>query len=169
MKSLHRHLIAAALLGALGLGAVAQTQTPPAGEHRGHMMQGGRHDPAKMEEFRARMQERMAKRLGELKQKLQITSAQEGAWTAWTTAMAPSKMQRPDRAEFAKLTTPERIDRMRAIRAERMAAMDKRMDATKNFYAVLSAEQKKTFDAEGMRFMRGGKRGGMGGHGRHGA
>jgi protein CpxP len=170
MKSLHRHLIAAALLGAVGLGAIAQTQTPPAGDHRGHMMQGerGRHDPARMEEFRARMQERMAKRLGELKQKLQVTSAQEGAWTAWTTAMAPTKMQRPDRAEFARLTTPERIDRMRAHRAQRNADMDKRMDATKAFYATLSAEQKKTFDTEGMRFMRGGKRG-MGGHGRHGA
>lgn len=160
---LHRQLIAAALLGAVGLGAVAQTQTPPAGEHRGHMMQGGRHDPARMEEFRARMQERMAKRLGELKQKLQITSAQEGAWTAWTTAVTPTRMQRPDRAEFASLTTPERIDRMRAHRAQRNADMDKRMDATKTFYAALSAEQKKTFDAEGLRFMRGGK----GGHGRH--
>lgn len=171
MRSLHRHLIAAALLGALGLGAIAQTQTPPPGEHRGHMMQGerGRHDPARMEQFRARMQERMAKRLGELKQKLQITSAQEGAWTAWTTAMTPTKTQRPDRAQFASLTTPERIDRMRAHRAQRNADMDKRMDATKAFYATLSAEQKKTFDAEGMRFMRGGKRGGMGGHGRHGA
>ena len=170
MKSLHRHLIAAALLGALGLGAVAQTQTPPAGEHRGHMMQGerGRHDPARMEQFRARMQERMAKRLGELKQKLQITSAQEGAWAAWTTAMAPVKFDRPNRAEFASLTTPERIDRMRAHRAQRNAEMDKRMDATKAFYAALSAEQKKTFDAEGMRFLRGGKRG-MHGHGRQGA
>ena len=167
MKSLHRHLIAAALLGALGLGAVAQAQTPPAGDHRGHTTQGGRHDPAKVEEFRARMQERMARRLGELKQKLQITAAQEGAWTAWTGAMAPARMQRPDRAEFARLTTPERIDRMRAHRAQRNADMDKRMDATKAFYAALSAEQKTTFDAEGMRFMRGGKRGGMGGHGRH--
>lgn len=169
MKSLHRHLLAAALLGALGIGAIAQTQTPPAapGGH-GHMMQGeaGRPDPAKMEQFRARMQERMTQRLGELKQKLQITSAQEGAWTAWTGAMQPTRMQRPERGEFAKLTTPERIDRMRAMRAQRNAEMDKRMDATKTFYATLSAEQKKTFDTEGMRFMRGGKRG-FGGHGRH--
>jgi hypothetical protein len=57
---------------------------------------------------------------------------------------------------------------MRAHRAQRNAEMDKRMDATKTFYAGLSAEQKKTFDAESMRFLRGGKRG-MHGHGRHGA
>jgi hypothetical protein len=40
------------------------------------------------------------------------------------------------------------------------------MDATKTFYATLSAEQKKVFDEQGMRFMRGGKRG-HGGHHRH--
>ena len=56
------------------------------------------------------------------------------------------------RAEFDKLTTPERIDKMKAMRTERMAEMnaqmDKRGDATKAFYAALSSEQQKTFDAE---------------------
>ena len=61
----------------------------------------------------------------------------------------------PDRAEMDKLTTPERIDKMRALRTEHMtamnAAMDKREEATKTFYAALNAEQKKVFDAEHMR------------------
>ena len=56
------------------------------------------------------------------------------------------------RAEMAKLTTPERIDKMRELRTQRTtemhAAMDKRSDATKAFYATLNPEQKKTFDAE---------------------
>lgn len=165
MKHLHRHLLAAALLAAAGFGAVAQTppQTPPAagpGQHvRGDHQ---RMDPARASEFRARLEQRRAQRLGELKQKLQVTGAQENAWNAWTTAMKPTPRQRPDRAELERLSTPERIDRLRAVRAQRNAEMDRRMDATKNFYAVLSAEQKKTFDAEGKRFM-GGKRG----HGRH--
>ena len=73
--------------------------------------------------------------------------------------MKPTPHQRPERGEFAKLTTPERIDRMRALRAQRNAEMDKRMDATKGFYAVLTAEQKKTFDAESLRFLGGGKGG----------
>ena len=165
MKSIRRHLLTAGLLAAVGVGAIAQTQTPPAPanapQHRMH--EGGRPDPAKMEQFRARMQERMAKRLGELKQKLQLTSAQEGAWSTWTGALKPTQLQRPDRARMAALSTPERIDAMRALRAQRNAEMDKRLDATKAFYAVLSAEQKKVFDAESMRFLRGGKRG----HGRH--
>ena len=171
MKSLHRHLLTAGLLAAVGMGAIAQTQTPPAAPAAPggapHTMQGdhGRHDPAHMEQHRARMQERMAKRLGELKQKLQLTSALDGAWTTWTSAMKPVQHQRPDRAEFQRLSTPERIDRMRTLRAQRNADMDKRMDATKTFYAALTPEQKKVFDAEGLRFMRGGK-GGME-HGRH--
>ena len=157
MKSLQRHLIAAGLVAALGIGAIAQAQpqTPPAGP-------GGRHDPAQMEQFRARMQERMAARMAELKQKLQISAGQEAAWTTWTAAMKPTPHQRGERGEFDKLTTPERIDRMRALRAQRNAELDKRMDATKGFYAVLTPEQKKTFDAESLRFLRGGKGGGMG-------
>lgn len=155
MKTLQRHLIAAGLVAALGLGAVASAQTPPAGP-------AGRPDPAQREQFRARMQERMAQRLAELKQKLQITAGQEAAWTTWTAAMKPAPHQRPDRAELEKLSTPERIDRMRALRAERNADMDRRMDATKSFYAQLSADQKKVFDAESLRFLRGGRGGGMG-------
>jgi hypothetical protein len=60
--------------------------------------------------------------------------------------------KRPDHAEMDKLSTPERIDKMRALRSQHMtdmqANMDKRDEATKTFYATLSAEQKKVFDAE---------------------
>jgi hypothetical protein len=158
MRNAHKQLIAAGLL-ALGFAATAQTPPPAApaasqaqGEHRAGEHHGRRFDPA-------RMQERMARRQAALKQKLQITPAQEGAWTAFTTAMKPpANMQRPQRGEFAKLTTPERIDKMRAMRTARMAEMDKRADATKTFYAALSPEQKKVFDAETAR----------GRHGHHG-
>jgi hypothetical protein len=162
MKRAYQHAIAAALLSGLGLVAVAQTPPaapaggPGAGAPQGmHGMREGRghRDPAKM-------QERMAKRQAELKQKLAITPQQEPAWNTWTAAMKPpANLQRPNREEIAKLSTPERIDRMRALRTARMAEMDKRADATKAFYAALNADQKKVFDAETARFGRG--------HGRH--
>jgi len=61
-----------------------------------------------------------------------------------------------DRAEFAKLTTPQRLDRMQARQAERNAMFTQRADATRSFYAALTPEQQKTFDAESMaRFGRG--------------
>jgi protein CpxP len=144
MKFAPKHLTALALI-ALGLTAGAQTVPPTAGTapattttaREGH----GRMDPAKM-------QEHVAKRLDALKQKLQLNSAQEASWTAYVAALKPSAVQRPDHAEFAKLSTPERIDRMRELRVTRMAEMDKRGDATKTFYATLSADQKKVFDDE---------------------
>lgn len=166
MKSLNRYLIAAGLVTTLGIGALAQAQPQQPGTGGPQMMQGqrGQPDGARAERFRARQQERMAKRLGVLKAQLKIAPAQEGAWTAWTTALQPAaRPPRPDRAEMARLTTPERIDRMKARRAARQADMDRRLDATKTFYAALSAEQKAAFDAVGLRFMGAkGKRGGRG-------
>jgi protein CpxP len=161
MKSGITSLVLAGLLASAGFAAVAQAvpqdapARPPAPgassarQHHGHMdMHGKQMDPAKRDAM-------VAKRQAELKAKLKITAEQEGAWTSFTTAMKPpARMdhQRPDRAELDKLTTPERIDRMRALRtqhmAERSAAMDKRADATKAFYAALNADQKKVFDAE---------------------
>lgn len=110
----------------------------------------GRHDPAKM-------QAHIAKRQAELKAKLNITPAQDAAWNAFTSAMQPpaqmgGRMAPEQRAEVDKLTTPERIDKMHEMRtshmAEMNAAMDKRGNATKVFYAALAPEQQKTFDAE---------------------
>jgi len=153
-----RHIVAASLLASLGLAAVAQTPVAPAPgapvarEGRPH------HDPAKM-------QERIAKRQAELKQKLQITPAQESAWTSFTAAMQPgARPQRPDRDAIAKMSTPDRIDHMRALRNTRIAEMDRRGDATKTFYAALTPDQKKVFDSEtAKRFQ-----GRHGGHGHRG-
>jgi periplasmic protein CpxP/Spy len=144
MKHSHKHLIAAGLLAGLAFATGAQTQpSPSVGPTPAAMRQHhGRFDPA-------RMQEHIAKRQAQLKEKLQITPAQEAAWSAYTTAMQPpANAKPPEHGEFDKLTTPERIDRMRAMRAARAAEMDKRAEATKVFYAALSPEQKKVFDAE---------------------
>lgn len=181
MKSGITSLILTGLLASAGFATFAQTTSPEAArspamvasgakQHYGAMGSGmrGKMDPAKREAD-------AAKRMAELKAKLQITAAQEGAWTAFTTAMKPpARMdrQRPDRAELAKLTTPERIDKMRALRtqhmAERTAGMDKREEATKAFYAALNADQKKLFDAEHARIghHHGGHRGGHHGGGK---
>jgi hypothetical protein len=161
MKHAHKNLMIAALLAGFGLTAGAQAPAAPQGPARPAMAREaqGPADPAKMQERMARMQERMARRFAEFKQKLQLSPAQEGAWTSYITALKPSgNWKRPDRAEFAGLTTPERIDRMRQRRNERMAEIDKRGEATKVFYAALSPQQKKVFDDETARR----------GHGRHG-
>ena len=163
MKNLHKTLLATALVAVLGASAIAQTPPPPQAGGRGpsEMMAHRGMDPAKMHEMR---QLRTERRLAELKLKLAITPARESAWNAWATDMKPGAPRpRPDRAEFERMTTPERIDRMRAMRATRIAEMDRKADATKVFYTTLNTDQKKVFDGVSMQLL-GGKRGGRGGH-----
>jgi hypothetical protein len=76
----------------------------------------------------------------------------------------PATMEQRHRMheEFAHLSTPERLDRMRALRTQRNAEMDRRADATKAFYAQLTPPQQKAFDEVALKFMRG--RHGHGGH-----
>jgi Spy/CpxP family protein refolding chaperone len=143
MKKMIKSLVLAGVMAAAAGTAFAQMGEGMMG-HEGMPHR----DPARMEQMHA-------KHLSDLKAQLKITATQEPAWTAFTDAMKPPVGMmgtRPDRAEMDKLTTPERIDKMRALHKERMAAMeavmDKRDSAVKTFYAVLSAEQKKVFDAE---------------------
>jgi hypothetical protein len=170
MKLTFKSLALAGLLASAGFTASAQPMGQGAAgmpmmgasspmQPGGKMGMRASRDPAKMEAM-------VAKRHADLKAKLKLTADQEGAWTMFTGAMKPPALmdaKRPDRAEMDKLSTPERIDRMRALRTEHMAAMnaamDKREDATKAFYAALNADQKKVFDTEHAR---------MGGrHGEH--
>ncbi|MGJ7573700.1 Spy/CpxP family protein refolding chaperone [Variovorax sp. RB2P76] len=177
MISLRQRIVWASLLGSAALassGAFAQAPVAPsaaapaaavaqADNAAAPKAQHKRMDPAKRME---RMQEHRAKRLAELKEKLKLNAGQEGAWSTFTAASQPPAGARPprmDRAEFAKLTTPQRLERMQARQAERSAMFAKRAEATKTFYAGLTPEQQKTFDAETVHF------GGHGGHrGHHG-
>lgn len=100
-------------------------------------------------------QQKRAERARQLHEKLQLSAAQEPAWEALQKAMQPQRHARLDRAEMQKLTTPERIDRMRALREQRSAAAEQRGQAIKSFYAQLTPEQQKVFDAQAMQVPRG--------------
>lgn len=98
---------------------------------------------------------RMKHHMQKLKSELKLTAEQEPAWTALTGAMAPTaRPPRPDRAELEKLSMPERLDKMKQMMTQhheaRVAEMDKHAAAVKTFYAVLTPDQKKTFDAKAM-------------------
>jgi hypothetical protein len=108
-------------------------------------------DPARQERMTKRMEERWNDRMSDLKADLKITAAQEPAWNAYKTAMQPPVPEKRDdmkREDWAKLTTPERLDKERALRQQFAADADKRDDAIRAFYKQLSAEQKKTFDGK---------------------
>lgn len=131
-----RSLVAAALLAAMaGVSATAIAQNmPPQGTPQ----------PPRMEQ----MHQRHAEHQTQLKAALKLTASQEAAWNAFAKATEPNPNLHPplSREDWAKLTTPQRMEKMQALRAERDARMAKRMDAVKTFYAVLTPEQQKAFD-----------------------
>ena len=155
MKTVFKSLIVAGMLATAGFAAFSQGPGP-IGDHPAMMGEGGmmkQDGKGKMDS--SKMQAMVSKHLDNLRGKLKISASQEAAWATFTEAMKPPAnmmAQRPDRAEMDKLSTPERIDKMKTLRAQHhadmTAAMDKRDEAIKTFYAQLNAEQKKTFDAE---------------------
>ncbi len=164
-----RHHSLLVLLGTASLLAQAQaaSNTPLPTAQAGHGMHQGPH-----EGMHERMQARQAKHLQELKAKLQLAPTQEAAWAGFTGVLQtrPSHTPPPGaRQDMAQLNTPERLERMKAMRTEhqatRNAFMDRRDQATRAMYAALTSEQQKVFDAETARMMQ--ARGH--GHGTHGA
>jgi Spy/CpxP family protein refolding chaperone len=157
MKTNLKISLVAGLLMAAGLaysqGPMGGAQCDMTGPHGAMQGQGmshrgmGKMDPAKLQAM-------MDKRHAALKTQLKITPAQEAAWTDFLAShKAPAGMmgQSAVMPDMAKLTTPERLDKMKELRAQHMAAMtaamDQRTEATKAFYAVLTPEQQKMFDA----------------------
>ncbi len=164
-------LLSAGLLAALAFGASAQTApapdaagaqrpTPAAQAQPQQQQSAQRHDPAQRME---RMRQHRAQRLAALKQKLGLSAAQEASWNTFTNALQPPAAPRMDRAaaraEFERMTTPQRLERMQARQSERAERFARRAEATRAFYATLTPEQQKTFDAQTLP---------AGGHGEHG-
>lgn len=158
--------VATALLASMSLPSFAQT-TAPATDAAATTQTAPAHHKAHHGDKRGDRMEHMKQRIEKLKTNLKLTPAQETAWTTYAASMKPTERPaRMDREAFAKLTTPQRIDKMREMREHRHAEMDRRADATKAFYAQLNADQQKTFDAETLRMHHGfGHHGPRGHHG----
>ena len=157
MQLLTKPILLAALLSSASLYVAAQ----PAAPQHGPQGQHARMDPAKMQEM-------MAKRQADLKAKLKLAPAQESAWSQYLAAMQPpadmARRMDPEQRkkmheEMEKLTTPERIERMNAMKAQRDTEMARRSEAVKTFYAALNPEQQKVYDANAMRGGHGGRHG----------
>ena len=163
MKSIRTTLIATALMAGLTGLALAQNTTAPADNARAGRME-------KMREHKSEHKgECHTQHLAELKTKLNLQAAQEPAWNSFTQSMQhPARMARPERASLEKMTMPERLDMMQAMKAQRDAHMQQRTEATKAFYVTLSADQKQVFDQETSRMMKGAGMHAMKHHGGHG-
>jgi len=154
--------LAALSMGAAAFGAHAQTQAPtqPAEGRYGHAA-----SQEQRAEFKAKRAEFAARRVAKLHDDLKITPAQENAWNAFVASMKPQAHgQRPDRAAQAGLTAPQRLAQHIERQKQRTAMMEQRLGAVNSFYAVLTPEQKKTFDDKAARLQgHFGRHGGRGG------
>lgn len=144
MSKVRNTLLATLVVITSSMSLTAFAQAP---NHAGHGMM----NDARREAHRT---ERQQKHLDEMKVFLQLQASQEGAWNAFESVMK-SPMKRPSpasMAELEKLSTPERIDKMMAIKAEHDAEISKRMNASQTFYATLTPAQQKVFDTQTQKF-----------------
>ncbi|WP_303786225.1 Spy/CpxP family protein refolding chaperone [Azovibrio restrictus] len=137
--------IIVALLAAVALGA------GPALAYKGGdcgPMGYGMPDGPKAERMKERMQKRLEARQEQLHKELKLSAAQEPAWRAYTEKSGPPlDWKFPDREAMDKLTAPERMEKMLEMSRQHQARMTERLEAMKAFYAQLTPEQKKVFDA----------------------
>jgi len=154
------------LAAGLSTNAFAQNQSMPM--HllpQGPMPMQGMIPQHMTEQHLAQMHNRRAefraKHLQELKVFLQLQDNQEADWSTFSAALlSPMTRSSPmNPVEMEKLTTPESIDKMMAMKAARDAQINLRMTATKTFYDNLSPQQQKVFDTHASKAM---KRHGMG-------
>ena len=169
MKALlNRRQLSATVLGtaitALSFTAIAQNTAPPAAptatpsaaqsaapaphHAKAH---GQRHSPQAQAERQQRFEKALADRQSRLKDSLQLRPDQETAWKDFLGQTQPkprAASERPNREQWAQLNTPQRLDKLEALKAERDAQLKQRNDGIRRFYAQLSPSQQKAFDAQ---------------------
>lgn len=140
-------LLAALLAGGSVLAVTAYAM--PAGAADGKPRCEARQD----KDFQAQREERRANHMAALKEKLNLSTSQEAAWNKLVESAQPG--QRPAemdrqarREEFQKLNAIERLEKIQPMKEMRQARMAERINSLKEFYAQLTPEQQKVFDAE---------------------
>lgn len=102
---------------------------------------------------RGAMRERAARMFEDrqivLHERLELTSEQEAAWQRYTEKMKPAAgHELPDARTDEQLSAPARLEAALAAMKAHQDRMAERLAAVKEFYAVLTPEQQKIFDAE---------------------
>jgi glucan phosphorylase len=104
------------------------------------------------------MMKQSGKRLSKMKAQLHLTSEQQPAWEEFSKSMNTSPVwfdgkNRDD--AWTKLTTPERLEKMNAMRDKNItrmqAHMKQRSETVLKFYNQLTTDQQKIFDVQATR------------------
>ena len=146
MKHLRATLVSGLMAAGLASAVYAAPPTP-AGAAPDH---GGMQGMQGMEHGSEHQREAMARRQAVLHDKLKLTGSQEAAWKTYIEAIKPPQAQgqpgRTERADWEKLSAPERMEKMLSMMKEREARMTTHLAAMKTFYATLSPLQQQIFN-----------------------
>jgi hypothetical protein len=132
-----RRLILGLVPAALALASFAHAQPAPPGQR----------DEPPSAELKAHHEALQKQHLEDLKTVLRLRPDQEPALAAFVEAHKPKWHERKGPAEPMPLTTPQRLEEMSRHEAEMRAHLDGMRQALARFYAALSPEQQKVFDA----------------------
>lgn len=132
-----RRLILGLVPAALALASFAHAQPAPPSLR----------DEPPSAELKARHEALQKQHLEDLKTVLRLRPDQEPALAAFVEAHKPKWHERKGPAEPMPLTTPQRLEEMSRHEAEMRAHLDGMRQALTRFYAALSPEQQKVFDA----------------------
>ena len=132
--------------------------------------QDGRHANAvSKEQMQAKWSERAAQRQQTMREQLKLTPSQDAAFATYLAAAKPGvRAGKVERDVWKTMSAPARMEQRIAMSRNRIAMMETRLAALNTFYAVLTPEQKKTFDDKASRRSWGGKGHGNGHGGHHG-
>jgi protein CpxP len=115
------------------------------------------------QQMHAKWGERAAAHQKQLHDLLKLTPSQESAWGTFVAATKPAmhgeRGERGERADWKAMPAPERMQKRIDMAKQHVAMMETHLAALNTFYAVLTPEQKKVFDANSMHGGRGGHRG----------
>lgn len=136
MNVQHSRILRSTLLAAFAFAVTAHAQ--PAG-------------PPQMGDMKAMHDAMKQQRMEDLKTVLRLRPDQEPALAAFLAAQGPGRMgapgHGPDHGPPKALSTPERLAEMAKHQAEMSARLEAHRQALTRFYAALTAEQQKVFDA----------------------
>lgn len=127
-----RRIILALAPALLATAAVAQPGPPPG---------------PPLAEMTARHEAMRRQHAEDLKTVLRLRPDQEAALAAFTAAHEPRRFERRLPTAPGAMTTPQRLEKMARVEAEMDAHHKARRDALAKFYAALSPDQQKAFDA----------------------
>lgn len=131
-----RKLVLAAAVAGLATAAQAQAPAHPPGAHA-----------APSAEIKARHEAMRKQHMEDLKTVLRLRPDQEAALAAFAAAHEPRTMERRMPEGDGAMTTPQRLDAMAKHEAEMRAEHERMRAALSKFYAALSPDQQKVFDA----------------------